>query len=56
MRNEDLERGTRIRNEERGTKHPMTLYKWCNDTGGTRTRHVCTWGGRVTLYLDVLID
>ena len=45
---ENEERGTRPGNEARETLRPYP-----NSVTGTGTRHVLTWGGRVTLFLDV---
>ena len=48
----DKERGSGTRNKdpEQEMKHPMTLYKWCNDLWGAWTRHVCTWGTSDPLF------
>ena len=47
------EQGTNDRNEGTGNKKPYGLVQIVYWDRGTRTRHVWTWGGRVTLYLDV---
>ena len=45
--------GTNDRNEGTGNEKPYGLVQIVYREWGTRTRHVWTWGGRVTLYLDV---
>ena len=45
--------GTNDRNEGTGNEKPYGLVQIAYRERGTRTRHVWTWGGRVTLYLDV---
>ena len=55
-RDEGLEcrnEGTNDRNEGTGNEKPYGLVQIVYRERGTRTRHVWTWGGRVTLYLDV---
>ena len=45
--------GMNDRNEGTGNEKPYGLVQIAYRERGTRTRHVWTWGGRVTLYLDV---
>ena len=45
--------GTNDRNEGTGNEKPYGLVQIVYRERGTRTRHMCTWGGRVNLYLDV---
>ena len=49
----DRNEGTRGRTPGTGNEKPYGLVQIAYRERGTRTRHVRTWGGRVTLYLDV---
>ena len=49
----DWNEGTRGRTTGTGNEKPYGLVQIAYREQGTRTRHVWTWGGRVTLYLDV---
>ena len=52
-RDEPRNEGTNHRNEGTGNEKPYGLVQIEYWDRGTSTRHVWTWRGRVTLYLDV---